>query len=286
MFAATAGLLSAAGSSEPGFAPDVPSDPDDRFRREEGYTELQGKALRRFLGPVSPAIARWFRQADVVGETYWSIMNPPLTGEAGISISTLSATHMPEPGGTDSLGPLRGRWSKGGGRGKYSAEFGFAEADYSWLRVYITAETETDREIIINEISRLPMFNATADTPFQNLRRWEQALRVLRWLLPVSFVASIWLGDRFLRRRNRSWLMRSSLLAVVCATWLLGFLLFATCSSFGWERAVFLVILDRTLKLWLVPLAAACSFCVFVLIAAVFLVRSLFLQPRFELPRA
>jgi len=58
------------------------------------------------------------------------------------------------------------------------------------FHVNINASSEADADTIAREVSRLPMFNATLETPFHDIMVRKQIARVIDGILfPAIFVA-------------------------------------------------------------------------------------------------
>jgi hypothetical protein len=136
-----------------------------------------GSELASFLGPVSPKLITWHKYDthDIPGsEYYYGMANPPLSGTVSIMIFLPpwkpDLATMPTPDGPDQLGALHGTWSKGMLNGVYALGFGFApDTKGRLLKIEISSPKQSDTDQIAKEISHLPMFNGTPETPFQRL---------------------------------------------------------------------------------------------------------------------
>jgi hypothetical protein len=193
--------------------------------------ELSGRELRTFLGPVPETLATWDKDFEGQVEIYLGRANPPVSGDVSIMIISNRWHNMaglyqqPKVGGRDRLGVLHGELSIRGSNGAYGRHFSFADTDDRWMWVNVNSPVEADAERLFAEISRLPMFNATPATPFHEIVMWENiALSINYFFFPVLLLLSVWLLDRFLRRRKASGLRRALTAAGGFAGWILLFL--------------------------------------------------------------
>lgn len=128
---------------------------------------------------------------------------------------------MPPRDGPDRLGVLHGTWSRGVHDGVYLIGFGFADRKDRFLHININSPRQSDAERIAAEVSRLPMFNLTPETPFYPLEIRKQACRAVAWLLlPFLFLFTLWLPDRHLRRLRGSGVRRVLTIIVISAIWI------------------------------------------------------------------
>jgi hypothetical protein len=198
------------------------SSAEDNTAREA----LSGRELASFLGPVSPTLITWYKHIDRDAEVYEGTANPPLSGIVDISIFLPpwepDLGLMPSPDGPDRLGVLHGTWSRDVYDGVYLVGFGFADRKDRFLHININSPKQSDADQIAEEVSRLPMFNLTPETPFHPLEIRKQARRAVVWLLlPVLFLLTLWLPDHHLRRRRVSRLRRILTAIVVSVIWIL-----------------------------------------------------------------
>ena len=92
------------------------------------------------------------------------------------------------------------------------------------FHVNINASSEADADTIAREVSRLPMFNATLETPFHDIMVRKQIARVIDGILfPAIFVAAVWIAVRFVRKRKIGGMLQALVAAAISGAWLLGF---------------------------------------------------------------
>lgn len=196
------------------------------FAENNDATEaLSGPDLAKFLGPASPSLITWSRHVDRDVESYDGTANPPLSGIVSISIFLPpwkpDLGSMPTPDGPDRLGVLHGTWSRGVHDSIYLVGFGFADRKDRWLDINIHSPKQSDADQIALEVSRLPMFNSTPETPFRSLEIRKQLRRAVAWLLmPFLFLLTLWWPDRYLRRSGASRLRRVLIVMVISAVWI------------------------------------------------------------------
>jgi hypothetical protein len=227
---------------------------------------LSGGELGQFLGPVSPSLLTWEKTIVADVEIYEGSANVPLSGSVIIDISLWTVKPdlgvMPAVGGPDRLGTLHGSWTKGIYNGIHSAAFSFADTDERLIMVDIQSPLESDVETLTREVSRLPMFNSTAATPFHDLMVRKYLARVVDWLLlPSLFLISIWLADRHLRKKRASNLRRALTFAAISAGWIPLFigLLFALMVLRRWSSTASILHWEFGYSWWLIPAMASVS---------------------------
>ena len=261
---------SGAATAEP--RPREAAAPEGSLEEQPWGWELKGRALTKFLGPASPNLAKWAIRPEIDDNIYGGLLKPPLSGHVTIMVSTSPMSHAPLPGGSDMVGVLRGQWRKWKHEGTQVAEFGFAGAGDDTVRININASSEADLDTVVGELSRLPMFNSTPDAPFRQIRFRKRLIQCVCWLLlPGLFIASVWLPDRYLRRRTSA-LWRTCVFGIVSALWLL---LFVALVRMYPDRS-FLSLSHPDLYLWLVPALATFCFIVSVVLATALAARRLF----------
>jgi hypothetical protein len=104
--------------------------------------ELSGRALREFLGPVSPSLATWHRIVENDAESYYGTANPPLSGDVDISLHSerwrVDLGIQPTVGGPDRFGALAGELSRyEGDDGMRYLGFSFADPTDYWMTVRV-----------------------------------------------------------------------------------------------------------------------------------------------------
>jgi len=187
--------------------------------------QLSGPELEWFLGPAGSNLIKWNKRIVPDGEFYEGSPTPPLSGTVNISI-LLSTWSGPAPptGGPDRLGVLAGTWGKARVGDLYLAGFDFGDARRRKIHVNINASSEADADTIALEVSRLPMFNATLETPFHDIMVRKQIARVIDGILfPAIFVAAVWIAVRFVRKRKIGGMLQALVAAAISGAWLLGF---------------------------------------------------------------
>jgi len=192
-----------------------------RVRKQNSFSEPE---LERFLGPAGSNLIKWNKRIVPGGEFYEGSPTPPLSGTVNISI-LLSTWSGPAPpiGGPDRL-VLAGTWGKARVGEIYLAGFDFGDAMHPKIHVNIDASSEADADTIAREVSRLPMFNATLETPFHDIMVRKQIARVIDGILfPAIFVAAVWIAVRFVRKRKIGGMLQALVAAAISGAWLLGF---------------------------------------------------------------
>jgi hypothetical protein len=195
-----------------------------------GSELLSGRELAKFLGPVSPKLMTWCKFVGRDAESYTGTVNPPVSGIVTISLFLPpwkpDLGVMPGVDGPDRLGVLHGTWSKGVHEGVYLAGFSFADRKGRYLDININSAKQSDVDQLAREVSQLPMFNSTPETPFHPLEVRNQVARVVAWLLlPFLFLLSIALPERHLRKKRASGLRRTLTIATISAVWIAALLI-------------------------------------------------------------
>lgn len=206
----------------------VPAEPSAATPTEDTFTRemLSGWRLTGFLGPVSPDLFTWIESWEPGKIMYDGIARPPLSGNVLITIclGPDEYSHMPRPGGSDSVGVLKGSWNEWtSDEGTRVAWFGFADADNNWLTISINSPSEADAAAMAAEVARLPMFNSSPRTPFEPLLVIRRIARLSSLLSsPFTFLVTVWLADCRVRRRSGGWSRRALAWAVISAFWIAG----------------------------------------------------------------
>jgi hypothetical protein len=190
---------------------------------------MSRQELAKFLGPVSPGLVTWEKNVREGSESYEGKANPPFSGTVSLTMFLPpwkpDLGEMPVIEGPDRLGVLSGTWSEGEHEGGYYDAFRFADRDGRFLYVDIQSPAQTDVERLKKEVSRLPMFNLSASSPFRALETRRRVSRLLAWVaLPGLFLLSLWLSQRKLRKRQAPTLRRAFVFLAISAAWIPAFI--------------------------------------------------------------
>jgi hypothetical protein len=186
--------------------------------------QLSGRELANFLGSVSPGLCVWEKDIGPGIELYHGTANAPISGRINITLTLAgwsSGIPIDVPSELGQLGIFPVYWQKWANDEYFFRTATFADDHEQRVDVFVYAKNEVDANRLANEASRLPMFNSTMSTPFRAMIVRKQIARVVDWLLlPSLFVLSVWLPDRYLRKRNARPERRALTLLAISAAWI------------------------------------------------------------------
>jgi hypothetical protein len=102
------------------------------------------------------------------------------------------------------------------------AGFSFVDANKCKLWINVNSPVESDVDVFVREVSRLPTFNSTLSTPFHELMFRKNIARVIDFMVfPSLFVLSVWLPVRSLRKRHVAGWRQALVIAGISGVWLI-----------------------------------------------------------------
>jgi hypothetical protein len=187
---------------------------------------LSEAQLTEFLGPGITSSMTWTMVPAVDFVVYRGRPLPPLTGGVGIYLGGWPA-FKPESSAVivpGQLGIFPVKWYRTvSAKGEIRQEALIPlDEDYLKAHVWIEAERQPDLDKLLGEVSRLPTFSFKHESPFHDFIVRERRARLAASVVcPLLLGISVWLLDRFLRRKKESAIRRGLALVVISASWML-----------------------------------------------------------------